>query len=140
MSIQRRPSRLSYLDSKGQKLDIRAHQRTYQGAYIRTCLGCLSFSLLVMKLFYREFMPLGMVFQVYALILCVASYLRSRNVDLYFINFNDPDWIADYRIDEHEASSNLNRYYFKTNGNIVLWLTILGLGCYITLFVLLIRI
>ncbi|VUG19767.1 DEBR0S5_11474g1_1 [Brettanomyces bruxellensis] len=96
--LQRKPSRLDYLASKGQKLDIRAHQRTYQGAYVRTCLGCLSFSLLVMKLFSREFMPLGMVYQIYALVLCLASYLRSRNLDLYFINFNDPNWYNNYEV------------------------------------------
>lgn len=144
--LQRKPSRLDYLASKGQKLDIRAHQRTYQGAYVRTCLGCLSFSLLVMKLFSREFMPLGMVYQIYALVLCLASYLRSRNLDLYFINFNDPNWYNNYEVVQTEAEpqnsedvQGSDKYYYKTSGNIVLWLTIFGILCYIVLFVLLAR-
>jgi len=146
LRLRRRPSRLDYLASKGQKLDIRAHQRTYQGAYVRTCLGCLSFSLLVMKLFSREFMPLGMVYQVYALVLCLASYLRSRNLDLYFINFNDPDWYNNYKVVQTDAElepqstdEGNDKYYYKTSGNIVLWLTIVGILCYVVLFVLLAR-
>ncbi|VEU19942.1 DEKNAAC100043 [Brettanomyces naardenensis] len=139
-SLERRPSRLEYLDSKGQKLDVRAHQRTYQGAYVRTCLGCLTFSLLVMKLFSKEFMPLGMVYQVYALLLCLVALLRSRNTDIYFINFNDPNWHDNYEIDPSEADTipgSEDQYYFKTSGNVVLWLILIGFGCYITLFILL---
>ncbi|MDL2082336.1 hypothetical protein QNN03_38660, partial [Streptomyces sp. GXMU-J15] len=47
---ERQPSRLDVL-TKDRKLDVRAHQRTYEGAYTRTALGCLSFAILVIKLF-----------------------------------------------------------------------------------------
>ncbi len=88
----------------------------------------------------------GMVYQVYALVLCLASYLRSRNLDLYFINFNDPDWYNNYKVVQTDAElepqstdEGNDKYYYKTSGNIVLWLTIVGILCYVVLFVLLAR-
>lgn len=139
MSLQRKPSRLEYLDTSGQRLDIRAHQRTYQGAYVRTCLGCLTFSLLVMRLFSKEFMPIGMVYQVYALFICGVSYLRSKNTDIYFINFNDRDWYKNYDVDAAGSDSD-DRYYFKTSGNYVLLLFSVSLICYGILIVMLARV
>ena len=144
--LHRQPSRLDERLTRAQKLDIRAHQRTYHGAYVRTCIGCLSFSLLVMKLFSREFMSIGVVFQIYSIIICLIGYSRSHNIDLYFINFKDNNWYKDFILvdnESHNAISNEghydvdNKYYFKTSGNYVLWLTIITLSCYITLFILL---
>lgn len=144
--IMRRPSRLDERLTKAQKLDIRAHQRTYQGAYIRTCIGSLSFSLLVMKLFSKEFMFIGLVFQVYSLLICVIGYHRASNMDLYFIDFSRGDWYKDY-VPAHTADTETetinghvfvdNKYYFKTSGNYVIWLSIITGCCYIVLFVLL---
>lgn len=140
-----RPSRLDTL-TKNQKLDIRAHQRTYQGAYIRTCINCLSFSLLVMKLFSREFMSIGIVFQVYSLLLCVIGYSRASNMDLYFIDFSDSKWYegcinkdqGEPQVSTYDGHVNIdNKYYFKTSGNYVLWLSLITGGCYVVLFVLL---
>ncbi|KAG7808810.1 hypothetical protein KL921_003892 [Ogataea angusta] len=119
--MTRRPSRLTLLETSGQKLDIRAHQRTYQGAYIRTCLGCLSFSLIVLKLFTAQFYHIGLVFNCYGLLICGIAYLRSKNMDLYF----------------HGPTREIE--CFKTSGNVVLWLTAISLGCYITLLTLISR-
>ncbi|GMG39097.1 unnamed protein product [Ambrosiozyma monospora] len=138
--LVRKPSRLDGLDTQAQKLDIRAHQRTYQGAYVRTCLGCLSFSLLIMKLFSKEFMPIGLVFQIYSLLICIIGYFRSKNLDLYFINFSDPEWFKNYDWDLDGDGELDNNYYFKTSGNYVLWLTVISGACYLVLFVLLLRI
>lgn len=135
---KRRPSCLDDRLTRGQKLDIRAHQRTYQGAYIRTCIGSLSFSLLVMKLFSREFMSIGIVFQVYSILLCLIGYYRAKNMDLYFINFGDDKWYKNYVVDTTDGHVNVdNKYYFKTSGNYVLWLSVITIVCYIILFILL---
>lgn len=150
----RRPSRLDDRLTKSQKLDIRAHQRTYQGAYIRTCIGCLSFSLLVMKLFSKEFMSIGLVFQIYSLLICIIGYNRASNMDLYFIDFNKDHWYKDYIPFNTNKNRNLsnyrdeeiinghllidNKYYFKTSGNYVIWLSLITLLCYIVLFILLV--
>lgn len=139
--LQRQPSRLDERLTKGQKLDIRAHQRTYQGAYIRTCIGCFSFSLLIMKLFSREFMSIGLVFQIYGLLLCIIGYSRGMNMDLYFLDFNEDKWYSEVDQNSREIVDGHievdNKYYFKTSGNYVLLLTILTCGCYIVMFILL---
>ncbi len=36
-------------------VELRAHQRTYNGAYVRTALGILGYSLTVLRLFDRKF-------------------------------------------------------------------------------------
>lgn len=42
--------------------EIRAAQRTFEGAYIRTALGQFSFSLVVLKIFTSEFYGIGALF------------------------------------------------------------------------------
>ncbi|KAG0683067.1 hypothetical protein C6P40_000449 [Pichia californica] len=146
VELLRRPSHLDERLTKAQKLDIRAHQRTYQGAYIRTCIGCLSFSLLVMKLFSKEFMSIGLVFQIYSLLICVIGYNRASNMDLYFTDFSKGDWYKDFMSkdgnirDTDTINGHIlvdNKYYFKTSGNYVVWLSLITLSCYIVLFILL---
>jgi tmRNA-binding protein len=40
-------------------VEIRAAQRTFEGAYIRTSLGQFSFALVVLKIFTSEFYSIG---------------------------------------------------------------------------------
>lgn len=48
--------RQSYICVDGEQLvELRAHQRTYKGAYMRTALGVLGYSLTVLRLFDRHF-------------------------------------------------------------------------------------
>lgn len=75
------PSHLTALP-KPHQLDIRATQRTFEGAYIRTALGQLTFALVVLKLFSAEFVAIGTVFTVQGVvILGVAGYRRRYTVD-----------------------------------------------------------
>lgn len=46
-------------------VEIRAAQRTFEGAYIRTALSQFSFSLIVLKIFTAEFYGVGALFAVY---------------------------------------------------------------------------
>jgi len=41
-------------------VEIRAAQRTFEGAYIRTSLSQFSFALIVLKIFTSEFYSIGM--------------------------------------------------------------------------------
>ena len=41
-------------------IEIRAAQRTFEGAYIRTSLSQFSFALIVLKIFTSEFYSIGM--------------------------------------------------------------------------------
>ncbi|GME67834.1 unnamed protein product [[Candida] boidinii] len=168
--LRRRPSRLSTLSTNAQKLDIRAHQRTYQGAYIRSCIGALTFSIIILKLFSKEFLNVGFVYTIYGFFIFIVSLLRSKNIDLYFLsnetkkNFKDDlvkfkkrneneNEVGNYQLandNDDDETANLNKFlnylnqddkvYFKTTGNIVLFLTILSIGCYLTIFILLLKV
>lgn len=114
--LLRRVSRIDAL-SRDHKLDVRAHQRTYDGSYTRAAIGCLSFSILVIKLFSKEFLLIGTIYTIYGSILYFMGVLNSRHVHRYYDYRNHMD-------------------YFVTSGNSVLLLTVISLISYITLFVL----
>ena len=46
-------------------VEVRAAQRTFEGAYIRTSLSQFSFALVVLKIFTSEFYSIGALFAVY---------------------------------------------------------------------------
>lgn len=64
---------------RDQKLDVRATQRTFEGAYIRTALGQLSFALIILKIFSREFLPIGTVFTIQGFVILVIGLYRRKN-------------------------------------------------------------
>ena len=115
----RLPSRMD-LFATNLKQDIRAHQRTYEGAYTRTAIGCLSFSILIIKLFSKEFLPIGTIYTIYGCLLYFLGVFKSSREDVYY----NPD---------------KDMEMFTTSGDFVLFLTILSLCCYIALLVLLLR-
>lgn len=116
---QRRPTRLDLFDN-GRKLDIRAHQRTYEGAYTRTAVGSIAFSIMIIKLFSKEFLPIGTIYTVYGMVVFLIGIYKSRSVDFYYNPMKDAE-------------------YFVTSGNSVIMLTLISLVCYVTLLVLILR-
>ncbi|CDK27879.1 unnamed protein product [Kuraishia capsulata CBS 1993] len=145
--LVRRPSRLTYLSSNNQRLDIRAHQRTYQGAYMRSCLGALSFSVLILKIFSKEFLSIGMVYTIYGMLFLVVSYLRQQNIDLYIMSPETHKYWKEDSVtphvgevqDEYDGYDEDEQTFFKTSGNLVLAMTLVSGGCYVSLFALLAR-
>lgn len=113
---ERQPSRIDVL-TRDRKLDVRAHQRTYEGAYTRTALGCLSFAILVIKLFSKEFLPIGVVYTAYGSILYFLGLAKAASVDIFY---NPKKDMAMYR----------------TAGNSVLLLTAISLASYVAIFAL----
>lgn len=57
-------------------VEIRAAQRTFEGAYIRTALGQFSFALIVLKIFTAEFYSIGALFAVYGAGVLFTSLFR----------------------------------------------------------------
>lgn len=49
----------SIILTPGELVEIRAAQRTFEGAYIRTSLSQFSFALVVLKIFTSEFYSIG---------------------------------------------------------------------------------
>ena len=105
--------------------EIRASQRTFEGAYVRTALGQFSFALVVLKIFTSEFYSIGALFSLYgAGVLFTSVYRRQLGHEQFFSEIE-----ADGR--QHKK--------FKTCGAIVLLLTVLTVVAYVILLVLLLR-
>lgn len=64
--------------TSGELVEIRAAQRTFEGAYIRTALGQFSFALIVLKIFTAEFYSIGALFAVYGAGVLFTSWLRRH--------------------------------------------------------------
>ncbi|KAF2744591.1 hypothetical protein M011DRAFT_479888 [Sporormia fimetaria CBS 119925] len=103
-------------------VEIRAAQRTFEGAYLRTALGQFSFSLVVLKIFTAEFYSIGALFAVYgAGILFISLFRRHEGNKQFFSEVGE---------------DGLNRKRFRTSGNVVTILTALTLLAYVSLLVL----
>lgn len=71
-------------------VEIRAAQRTFEGAYIRTSLSQFSFALVVLKIFTSEFYSIGALFAVYgAGVLGVGAFRRMQGNRQFFSEVGD---------------------------------------------------
>ncbi|KAH6660571.1 hypothetical protein BKA67DRAFT_548461 [Truncatella angustata] len=103
-------------------VEIRAAQRTFEGAYIRTALSQFSFALIILKIFTSEFYAIGALFSLYgAAIMLVATYRRYQGNRQFFTTTDD----------EGELQKK-----FRTSGNSVLLLSLISLCAYVALIVL----
>lgn len=65
--------------------EIRAAQRTFEGAYMRTALSQFSFALIILKIFTSEFYAIGALFAAYgSAILLVAIFRRYEGNSQFF--------------------------------------------------------
>lgn len=117
--IGRKQSRIDDLD-QGLKLDVRAHQRTYEGAYLRTAISCLSFSIVIIKLFSLEFLPIGTAYTAYGCLLFFMGVVKAGTVDTYY-------------------NAEKDTVEFRTAGDSVLMLTTISLASYVAMLVLVLR-
>ncbi|KAF7853887.1 hypothetical protein EAF04_010553 [Stromatinia cepivora] len=106
-------------------VEIRAAQRTFEGAYIRTALGQFSFALVVLKIFTAEFYSIGALFATYGAGVLMVSLYRRYEGNRQFFSEIDGD--------------GMGRKKFRTSGNAVVVLTTLSLVAYVLLIGLTIR-
>jgi hypothetical protein len=133
-------------------VELRATQRTFEGAYIRTSLSQFSFALVVLKIFTAEFYSIGALFAVYgAGVLAVGGYRRREgNRQFFVVTKGETDGTISKRpgeavmegqqedqMGENEELQTEKR--FRTSGNVVLVLTTLSVMAYATLLVLTLR-
>ncbi|KAK8055255.1 hypothetical protein PG993_000482 [Apiospora rasikravindrae] len=112
-------------------VEIRAAQRTFEGAYMRTALSQFSFALIILKIFTSEFYAIGALFSCYgAAVLLVAIYRRHQG-NRQFFTARDVGSTGDGGTGTGEVQKK-----FRTSGNSVVMLTLLSLSAYITLIVL----
>jgi uncharacterized membrane protein YidH (DUF202 family) len=109
----------------GELVEIRAAQRTFEGAYIRTALGQFSFSLIVLKIFTSEFYSIGALFAVYGAGILFTSLFRRQQGNKQFFS--------------EVGEDGLHRKRFRTSGNVVSVLTALSMAAYVCLLVLTLR-
>ena len=121
-------------------VEIRAAQRTFEGAYMRTALGQFSFSLIILKVFTEEFYSIGALFAVYgAAVMLVAAYRRYEGNRQFFDHEESEDESyteADGRTRSVRRSV-VVRKKFRTSGNTVAMLVLLSFGAYVSLMALL---
>lgn len=104
---------------------MRAAQRTFEGAYVRTALSQFSFALVVLKIFTAEFYSIGALFATYGFgILLVSLFRRQQGNKQFFSEILEDG--------EHYKR-------FRTSGNVVLGLTALTTGAYVSLMILIWR-
>lgn len=113
MPVLTTPSRL---------VEIRAAQRTFEGAYMRTALSLFSFALIILKIFTSEFYGIGALFAVYGGAVLVCAIYRRYQGNRQFFTATSDDGALSKR--------------FRTSGNTILILTSLSVAAYITLIVL----
>src|ERR1700761_1237696 len=84
-------------------VEVRAAQRTFEGAYMRTALSQFSFALVVLKIFTAEFYSIGALFALYGTgILCISLFRRQQGNKQFFAEIGE---------------DGLDRKRFRTSGN-----------------------
>ncbi|EXX71073.1 hypothetical protein RirG_081730 [Rhizophagus irregularis DAOM 197198w] len=58
---------------------IETRQRTFEGAYGRTCLSSFGFALIILRIFDEDFYTIGFVYIAFGVALLIISALRIRN-------------------------------------------------------------
>lgn len=106
-------------------VEIRAAQRTFEGAYVRTALSQFSFALVVLKIFTSEFYSIGALFATYGGAILLVSLVRRHHGNKQF--FSDA------------GENGFHRKRFRTSGNVVVLLTALSVAAYICLVWLIVR-
>lgn len=100
-------------------VEVRAAQRTFEGAYVRTALSQFSFALIVLRIFTPEFYPIGALFAVYGAGVLVIGLVRRRQGNRQFFSELGEDGVQ--------------RHKFRTSGNAVIVLTALSVAAYAVL-------
>ncbi|KAI0077026.1 hypothetical protein K474DRAFT_1644067 [Panus rudis PR-1116 ss-1] len=114
-------------------VEIRARERTFDGAYGRTAIGCLGFALAVLRLFDRRFYRIGVAYVTLSAALYVLAYLRQRHSRH---DFADWDTIEPAIVTKGQEKGRVYGRPFITAGWIVTGVTMVVAAVEISLLVL----
>ncbi|KAK6330491.1 hypothetical protein TWF696_003382 [Orbilia brochopaga] len=115
-------------------VEIRAAQRTFEGAYFRTSISLFTFSMVILKVFTVEFYPIGALFAVYGtIVMAISVYRRSESNRQFYIVENKED------NELPEGQRGGAKRVFRTSGNTVIVCAVTSVFAYITLIVLVLR-
>ena len=141
----------------GEQVELRARQRTFDNAYLRTCLVNLSYSAVILKLFDSRFYnskysiplwgdqhlrsdillsPVGLLYAILAALLLVTAYIRGRHSNR---DFSDQARAALESRNPLPATARVWGRPFTTAGWTVVQVTVIVASVQIILLVLLLR-
>ncbi|KAF8507797.1 hypothetical protein BU17DRAFT_57171 [Hysterangium stoloniferum] len=78
------------VDDIAELTEIRARQRTFDGAAFRTAIGTLSYAVIVLKLFDQRFYKIGLLYTVLSVVLFILASIRSRSSNHDFADIHRP--------------------------------------------------
>ncbi|KAJ6256518.1 hypothetical protein Dda_8380 [Drechslerella dactyloides] len=115
-------------------VEIRASQRTFEGAYFRTSISLFTFSLVILKVFTVEFYPIGALFAAYgAIIMAISVFRRTEsNRQFYIVENKETNELP-------ETQRTGGKRVFRTSGNTVIVCAVTSILAYTTLLVLVLR-
>ncbi|CAA7262020.1 hypothetical protein NLJ89_g1248 [Agrocybe chaxingu] len=133
--------RYSFVASDVNELqEIRARQRTFHGAYSRTALGSLGYSLTILRLFDPEFHRIGLLFAVLGALLFILAFFRSRHSTHDFADRHKEAHLYDQAIKtKGQDGTRIFGRPFVTAGWIVVQVTVVVAAVEIALLVLILR-
>jgi len=120
-------------------VEIRARQRTFDGAYRRTALGNFGAALTILRLFDHRFYQIGILYAVLAGLLFVASFFRARHSRHDFADYDKERYDSGRPQALKTKGQEGQRIFgrpFKTAGWIVIAVTLLVAAVEICLMVL----
>ncbi|KAH8116046.1 hypothetical protein DFH11DRAFT_1583818 [Phellopilus nigrolimitatus] len=123
-------------------IELRARLRTFDGAYSRTALGNLGYALMVLKLFDRRFYHIGLLYTIFAALLFILSFLRTRHSQHDFADCYRANGAHGYSEVIKTVGQTDKRIYgrpFVTAGWIVLGVTLVVAAVEIGLLVLVLK-
>ncbi|KAH6912046.1 hypothetical protein BKA70DRAFT_1145326 [Coprinopsis sp. MPI-PUGE-AT-0042] len=121
-------------------VELRARQRTFHGAYSRTAIGALGYSLTILRLFDTSFHTIGLCFAILGALLFVFAFLRSRHSSHDFADRHKEAHLADRAI--KTVGNDTARLWgppFRTAGRIVVGVAIVVAALEIAMLVLILR-
>ncbi|KAI9294967.1 hypothetical protein K502DRAFT_324576 [Neoconidiobolus thromboides FSU 785] len=108
-----------------QVLDLRAKERTLDGAYFRTSIGLMGASLLALRLFDKELRLIGLVFITFGISMFIIDIIRR-----YHLKEFQYSYIEDEEDKDKELKKSLFLKYFYTSGNLVFATSLLAILAY----------
>ncbi|KAJ9157659.1 hypothetical protein NKR23_g629 [Pleurostoma richardsiae] len=131
-------------------VEIRAAQRTFEGAYMRTALSQFSFALVILRIFTAEFYAIGALFAAYGAAVMLVAIFRRYEGNRQFFDREEEEEEEEQELPAAGGAEETGpaarrrsvvvvRKKFRTSSNSVLLLTALSLGAYVTLMVLIWR-
>ncbi|CAL1698349.1 unnamed protein product [Somion occarium] len=114
-------------------IEIRARERTFDGAYGRTAVGCLGFALTVLRLFDKRFSRIGIAYVVLSVMLYALAYTRQRHSKH---DFADRDIIKPALPTKGQEHQRIFGRPFKTAGWIIVGVSAAVAAIEVVLFIL----